>query len=532
MNQKFIQRVLATLERIATSGTSRELKRVPLLKKILEEAQELESIRASKVKGAQLRPPWAPPREPFAGRLGLFGGKMKAPPAKEINPFRTLTSFRDRSAGIAAENARKARDAKILKGGVDVRGAEDAIFLPSNNLAQAAEAELIAGTGLRRLNPARLEGDNEPAKNLGALFKAADDPVFSQDLSRTPPEFIAKALRQDNAKRLRNEWPVKIPQSKGVPYEEVLRDKRLASAAKFEAKGETIKAAFVRRSLRQDDLLAAMETGQKEPKLPVRPWKGGLNRNRTEMALGPESHKVNGLDHKVKGLEQALKEAVSEGVSPTEAGEDAAAVLFRFASGQDDARRVETLGKMTLAELGQKAPFLSELLAKQVREKGLASGNEGVRTFLRNTGRADPRQINVLQVVRALAAGKGHGEQTKMLKGVLVKPGGGFPLYKYADDRNLNAPGSEALREIARQKKMERVSASQVIPGERVLMEKRRASLLALKQKKAVGLTKEERDHLQRLQREMKSVDSKEVSAPTPSFVKKARATPIPYGGL
>jgi hypothetical protein len=159
-------------------------------------------------------------------------------------------------------------------------------------------------------------------------------------------------------------------------------------------------------------------------------------------------------------------------------------------------------------------------------------GENGVRTFLRNTGRADPRQINVLQVVRALAAGKGHGEQTKMLKGVLVKPGGGFPLYKYADDRNLNAPGSEALREIARQKKMERVSASQVIPGERVLMEKRRASLLALKQKKAVGLTREERDHLQRLQKEMKSVDSKEVSAPTPSFVKRARATPIPYGGL
>jgi hypothetical protein len=201
MNQKFIQRVLATLERIATSGTSRELKRVPLLKKILEEAQELESIRASKVKGAQLRPPWAPPREPFAGRLGLFGGKMKAPPAKEINPFRTLTSFRDRSAGIAAENACKARDAKILKGGMDVRGAEDALFLPSANTAQQAEAEMLSGAGLRRLN--RLEGGDEPAKNLSALFKAADDPVFKQDLSKTPPAFIQKALNQDNAKRFR-----------------------------------------------------------------------------------------------------------------------------------------------------------------------------------------------------------------------------------------------------------------------------------------------------------------------------------------
>jgi hypothetical protein len=462
---------------------------------------------------------------------------MKAPPAKEVNPFRTLTSFRDRSAGIAAENARKARDAKILKGGMDVRGAEDALFLPSANTAQQAEAEMLSGAGLRRLN--RLEGGDEPAKNLSALFKAADDPVFKQDLSKTPPAFIQKALNQDNAKRFRGEWPVKIAESETPPvsYAEQLRDKRLAAANRYDVEQAvlgrpSIKAAYIRRSIRQDDLLAAMETGTKETKLPVRPWRGGLNRNRTEMALGPESHKVNGLDHKVKGLEQALKEAVSEGVSPTEAGEDAAAVLFRFASGQDDARRVETLGKMTLAELGQKAPFLSELLAKQVREKGLASGNEGVRTFLRNTGRADPRQINVLQVVRALAAGKGHGEQTKMLKGVLVKPGGGFPLYKYADDRNLNAPGSEALREIARQKKMERVSASQVIPGERVLMEKRRASLLALKQKKAVGLTREERDHLQRLQKEMKSVDSKEVSAPTPSFVKKARATPIPYGGL
>lgn len=459
MNQKFIQRVLATLERIATSGTSRELKRVPILKKILAEAQELESIRASKVKGAQLRPPWAPPREPFAGRLGLFGGKMQAPPAKDVNPFRTLTSFRDRSAGIAAENARKARDAKILKGGVDVQGAEDVMFLPNANITQQAEAEMLSGVGLRRLN--RLEGSDEPAKNLSALFKAADDPVFPQDLSKTPPAFIQKALNQDNAKRFRGEWPVKIPESKGVPYEEVLRDKRLASAAKFEAEQAvlgrpSIKAAYIRRSIRQDDLLAAMETGAKEPKLPVRPWKGGLNRNRTEMALGPESHKVNGLDHKVKGLEQALKEAVSEGVSPAEAGEDAAAVLFRFVSGQEDARRVETLGKMTLAELGQKAPFLSELLAKQVREKGLASGNEGVRTFLRNTGRADPRQINVLQVIRALAAGKGHGEQTKMLKGVLVKPGGGLPLYKYADDRNLNAPGLEALREIARQKRVEK----------------------------------------------------------------------------
>jgi len=415
--------------------------------------------------------------------------------------FRRLAQFVERIVARATRSPKaeafllKARDRmRMLSQEADV-----ATDLDRRELFDLSRVE-------KRLRPIVDPRRNEPAPNMRKILSLGRENVFGTkaDLSKDVPVGKLKAaIAADDAKRFQGEAPVRLPTSphqeagerlsaavqglhprerqrvieemektygkKGsqeelfLPGEAVTpihqmrqRAQRVASAQGFEAKGETIKAAFVRRSLRQDDLLAAMETGQKEPKLPVRPWKGGLNRNRTEMALGPESHKVNGLDHKVKGLEQALKEAVSEGVSPTEAGEDAAAVLFRFASGQDDARRVETLGKMTLAELGQKAPFLSELLAKQVREKGLASGNEGVRTFLRNTGRADPRQINVLQVVRALAAGKGHGEQTKMLKGVLVKPGGGFPLYKYADDRNLNAPGSEALREIARQKRAEK----------------------------------------------------------------------------